>query len=73
MKIKSITPTNFQAGVRILGAENKSHQYLYNEINNITKEYKIPATFHTNMIELPSISEQIIKKLNELGIKFNNK
>ena len=34
---------------------------------------KIPATFHTNMIELPSISEQIIKKLNELGIKFNNK
>ena len=73
MKIYSITPTNFQAGVRIFGAENKSHQFLYNEVNNITKEFKIPATFHTNMIELPSISEKIIKKLNELGIKFNSK
>ena len=73
MKVNSIEPTTFRAGIRIRGAENKGHQYLYNEINDITKEFKIPATFKTREIELPSVSKGVLAKLQELGIKFNNK
>jgi hypothetical protein len=73
MRVNSIVPTNFQAGVKIRCVENKEHKYLYNEVNNITREFKIPATFKTHEIELPSVSEKIIAKLNELGIKFNQK
>lgn len=73
MKINSITPTNFRAGVKIIGAENKTHQYLYNEVNKITKDFKIPATFRTHEIELPTVTKAIVAKLNELGIKFSEK
>lgn len=73
MKIHSITSTNFYGGINIKAAENKENQHLYNHILNITKEFKIPATFHTNEIELPSVSKAVIAKLKELGIKFNNK
>lgn len=73
MKIHSVTPTSFQSGVRIRGAENKAHKYLYNELLGITKEYRVPANFRTQEIELPNVSEAILKKLNELGIKFSNK
>lgn len=73
MRINKIESTNFGAGVRIRGIENKEHQFLYNEINNITKEFKIPATFRTQEIELPSINENVLSKLKELGIKFSKK
>jgi hypothetical protein len=73
MKVHTITSTNFGTGVRIKGADNKSRLYLYNEVNDITKEFKIPATFHTGEIELPSVTKDVIKKLNDLGIKFSNK
>ena len=72
MKINSIEPTNFGAGVKIKCAENRHRQYLYNEIEAIRKEYKIPANFRTHEIELPSISKAIVDKLKELNIKFNN-
>jgi len=73
MKVNAVTSINFGAGIRINGADNKSHLYLYNEISNITKEFKIPATFRTKEIELPSITKSVIKRLNDLGIKFSNK
>ena len=73
MKVNNISSTNFRAAVRITSAENKSHQFLYNEINGLTREFKIPASFHTQEIELPSVSKQIIDRLKELGIKFSNK
>ena len=72
MKVYGITSTNFNGGVKILAAENKENQYLYNHIQKMTNEYKIPATFHNNRIELPSISKIIIEKLKELGIKFSS-
>jgi len=73
MKIYNIEPTNFRAAVNISSIENKGRIYLYNEVNNITKEFKIPATFRTNNIELPSVTDNVINKLKELGIKFNIK
>ena len=70
MKINSIEPTNFRAGVRIKSAENRHRQYLYNDLIGITKEFRIPANFKTHEIELPSVSKSIIDKLKELNIKF---
>ena len=70
MKINSVSATNFGSGVRILGSENKTHKFLYNEVNNITKEFNVAATFHSDKIELPFVTQQVIKKLKELRINF---
>ena len=72
MKVNCISPTNFGTGVKINSAENKHRQYLYNEIEAIRKEFKIPVSFRTQDIELPSVSKNIINRLKELGIKFNS-
>ena len=73
MRINNIEPTSFRASVRINCFENKGRIYLYNEVNNLTNEFRIPATFTTTEIELPAVSEKVINKLKELGIKFNSK
>ena len=73
MKVYSIHPTTFKAGIGIKSANNKQHQFLYNEVLKLTRDFKIPANFRSKEIELPSISEKIIEKLNELGIKFCQK
>ena len=73
MQVNNISSTNFQAGVRIKSIENRHKNFLYNEVNDITKEYKIPANFRTHDIELPSVSKAILAKLNALGIKFSEK
>ena len=70
MRIDSISPASFGAAVKIRGAENKGHVYLYNEVNSLMREFRIPAVFKTQEIELPSVSDNIIAKLNKLGIKF---
>ena len=70
MRINNIEPTNFGAKARIRGIDNQKHPFLYNEIIALTKEYKIPATFKTHEIELPSVTNDIFKRLNELKIKF---
>lgn len=72
MKVNRISSVGFGAGVNIISAENQHRQYLYNDIEAIRKEFKIPVLFHTHKIELPSVSQAIIAKLNELGIKFRN-
>ena len=72
MKVNSISSVGFGAGVNIIGSENKHRQYLYNDIEAIRKEFKIPVLFHTQKVELPSVSKAVIAKLNELGIKFKN-
>ena len=70
MRVNNIEPTNFGAGVRIRGEENKGHKYLYNEINRLTKEFRIPATFRTKEIELPSVTVGVMRRLNDLKIRF---
>jgi len=73
MKIQSITPTSFNGGLNIMAAENKGNELWSYHVLKIARDFKLPANFHTNNIELPSVSKAIIEKLNELGIKFNNK
>ena len=70
MRIDSISPASFKAAVKIRGAENQGRVYLYNEVNSLMREFRIPAVFKTEEIDLPSVSNQIISKLNKLGIKF---
>ena len=70
MKINNIDSTNFCAKAYIRCAENQKHEYLYNEILNLTNKYKIPANFRTEDIDLPSVSTDILKTLNKLKIKF---
>lgn len=73
MKVNNISPTEFGAMARIKQSRNKSHRYLYNEIIDLTNEYKIPATFKTGEIILPSVSVSIFRELNKLKIRFSNK
>ena len=73
MKIDNMQPAVFGAKARIRSMDNKKHPYLYNEIILLTKEYKIPANFRTHEIELPSVSNSVLRKLNELKIKFSSK
>ena len=68
MKINTISPINFQAGVNIACRDNIGHKYLYNEIQGLTNQFKIPATFKSQNIELPSVTNVILAKLNELGM-----
>ena len=70
MKINSVQPAMFGAKANIKCIDNKKHPYLYNEINSIVKEFKIPATFRAEEIELPSASPLVLKRLIELDIKF---
>lgn len=70
MQINKISQTNFNAGVKIKANENTAKKYLYNEVNDITKKYKIPATFMTHEIDLPTVSKLVLARLQELGIKY---
>lgn len=70
MKVNNIASTNFGVNVRIKSADNKKHQFLYNEIEQLRKDYRIPVNFKTHEIELPSVSVNILKVLNELKIRF---
>jgi len=73
MKVNQISSTNFGTIVRIKSADNSKHPFLYNEIEQLRKDYRIPANFKTHEIELPSVSVDILHKLNELKIKFKSK
>ncbi len=73
MKVNSILSTNFGAGITINAAKNENCKYLYNQVQDITNEFHIPANFHTKEIELPNVSKAILTRLQELGIKFSNK
>ena len=50
--------------------KNIERPYLYNEILDITKKFRVPANFQTHKIELPSPTKAVIAKLKELGIKY---
>ncbi len=51
-------------------AQNKSHQYLYNEVMDIVKKEHIPALFNNEGIKLSNTTKNVIEKLKSLGIKY---
>ena len=70
MKVYNITSTNFGTGVCVRAAKNRKNKYLYNQILAMTNEYKIPANFLTDKIQLPSVTNQILNDLKKLEIKY---
>lgn len=70
MKVSYVSSTNFGANIRIKSADNNKHKFLYNEMIDFTRYHGIPANFRTHEIELPSVSVEILQKLNKLKIKF---
>lgn len=73
MKVNNISSINFGISVNIKSSENQHRKFLYNDLEAIRKEFKIPANFRTHEIELPSISNAVIQRLDELKIKFSSK
>lgn len=67
--------TNFQGAgkVRIMrnSAHNKSRVYLYNELSDAVKKYKLPAEFGIEKVDVQYTNPKFIEKLRELGIEFN--
>lgn len=79
-RIHSITPCNFQGkyNYTVYGKQNKQMTYLYNHVQDLVSEHKIPATFFLgpeNKIILNPATEKaeniVTKTLNKLGIKFS--
>ena len=73
MRVNNIGPTNFGAGVRIIDAENRDCEFLYNKLEDIRVKYKIPANFKTHEVELPSVTRSICASLKKMGIKYCSK
>lgn len=75
MKTPVITP-NISAITRkhvmVKASENSQRPLLYNEVMDVVKTHKVPATVTNRGIELPSATGQMLDKLTELGIKFVN-
>jgi len=75
MTISVVTPyvyTGLKA-IRILpkSPKNIGRELIYNEVLDITRKLRVPATFHTNLIEMPTPTTAVISKLDELGISFD--
>lgn len=72
MSINAIRPTSFAAikPLTIAAKANAKDMYLYNEVADIVKELKVPATFHNYRIDISAPTREVISKLNELGILY---
>lgn len=66
MKINKINRIN----IEICNYANKHKPYLYNEMFSFAKEHQISGVFGNDYINLSGVPENLIKKLEELEIKF---
>lgn len=65
MKVSRVSFT----GIKVYPSENKDVKYLYNKLLDTVQTEKIPATFKTDVVELPS-SNKLVEILKKLNIKF---
>lgn len=49
---------------------NKERTYLYNEMMNLSRKYKLGGEFGNDYISLKGLSEEALKELKDKGIKF---
>ena len=73
MYITPITNNSFCGSTIRISAysnANKKHPFLYNEVLDIVRKEKIGANFHTKKIVLPSPPQTVLKKLDDLKIKY---
>lgn len=71
MIINKVSPTNFTSGIKVFSKDNSGRQYLYNEALDITREQKLPAVFTNSGIFFSRVTDSLVKKLEELNIKFS--
>ena len=63
MKIQRIS-------VLIPACENTHRRFLYNEVLDLARRERIGGEFKTDSIKLSSMPENLLKELEEKGIKF---
>lgn len=71
MRVTRIDRTPFQSKVVINASANKEVKYLYNKVLDVVKENKVGAVFETHQITIQSVTDKILKSLNDFKIKFN--
>jgi len=52
------------------GNDMNSRPYLFNEVQKLVEDDRLPANFYTAHIDLPRANGNTVNKLNELGINF---
>lgn len=71
MKVNNISRTNFGAKIYIPVKQNfERNNYIFNQVNDIVKQYRLQGTWNNIAIKLPNISEDAIQELKKLGITF---
>lgn len=65
MKVNRVSFT----GIKVYPKDNKDVKYLYNELLDVVREQRLPATFRTDVVELPA-SNKVAEILKKLNIKF---
>lgn len=79
-KVHSINPYSFKgaSNYTVYGKQNKQIHYLYNQVVDVVKENKVPATFFMGPEDKIVLSPQtkqaktlVSEALNKLGIKFS--
>lgn len=71
MYITPITNYSFTGSqIRILTASNKDCKYLHLDVLNLSRAEKFGATFHNNVIEIPSPTQKVLEKLKAMNIKY---
>ncbi len=77
MRTNNVTPVLFTGinpvVIKPKYKKNINKPYLYNDVLDITKDFRVGAVFHNNKIELPSPTKEIIEKLRSLGIAYTYK
>ena len=64
MKINKLT------NIEVSTLANKERTYLYNEMMNLSRKYKLGGEFGNYYISLKGLSEEALKELKDKGIKF---
>lgn len=75
MQINPINPnsTNFRGKIFVPRKQNLDRAFMYNEVMDFVHTHKLPCTVTNEGVDFPSISEKVIEKFKELGLKFVNK
>lgn len=68
MFIRPINNTTF-TGIKVYPQQNKDVKFLYNKLLDTVQQQKLPATFKTDVVELPS-NNKLKDILAKFGIKF---
>ena len=73
MYITPLSPDFTSRHIVIQSSANKGRQYLYNEVQALTKKHHTTVNFRTEKIEIPETSKEFLKALMEQGIVCHEK